>query len=364
MIRVLIVDDSSFLRRQLPRLLEMDSDIKVVGAAANGAEAVQLVKALRPDVVTMDIVMPVMDGLTALKHIMRDSPVPVVMVSSITREGANETIEALSLGAVDFTTKPSSTLELESQLGELVEKIKQAYANKIKLAATVDVTRDKFRALVADLSRLQANTTPKRPRGTAPFTTGRRQVVAIATSTGGPAALQLLLARLPADLAAGVLIVQHIAPGFTRPLAERLNSISPLTVREAVDGEPIRQGYALLAPAGSHLTVSREPGRMLVRLSLDPAEALHRPSADVLFKSLAQVCPKEACGVILTGMGDDGARGLRALFEAGGDTLAQDEFTSLIYGMPKRAVEMGGVRLSLPLDQIADEVVKVVNRLT
>lgn len=361
MIRVLIVDDSAFLRRQLPRLLEMDSEIKVIGAAANGAEAVQLVKALRPDVVTMDVVMPVMDGLTALKHIMRDSPVPVVMVSSLTREGATETLEALSLGAVDFTTKPSSALEIEHKLDELVEKIKHAYANKIKLAATVDVTRDKFRALVSDLSRLQASVTPKRPRGTAPFTAGRRQVVAIAASTGGPAALQLLLSRLPADLAAGVLIVQHIAAGFTRPLAERLNNISPLTVREATDGEPVRQGYALLAPAGSHLTVGREPGRMLVRLSPEPANTLHRPSADVLFQSLARVCPNEACGVILTGMGDDGARGLRTLFEAGGDTLAQDEITSLIYGMPKRAVELGGVRLSLPLDQLADEVVKVVN---
>lgn len=361
MIRVLIVDDSSFLRRQLPRLLELDSEIKVVGAAANGAEAVQLVRTLRPDVVTMDVVMPVMDGLTALKHIMRDTPTPVVMVSSVTREGATETLEALSLGAVDFTTKPASPIEIESKVDELVDKIKQAYANKIKIAATVDVTRDKFRALVADLSRLQASAAPKRPRGTAPFMAGRRQVVAVAASTGGPAALQLLLARLPADLPAGVLIVQHIAAGFTRPLAERLNSISPLTVREAADGEPVRQGYALLAPAGSHLTVHREPGRMLVRLSPEPAESLHRPSADVLFNSLARLCPNETCGVILTGMGDDGARGLRALHDAGGDTLAQDEATSLIYGMPKRAVELGGVRLSLPLDRLADEVVKVVN---
>ena len=357
-IRVLVVDDSLFLRRNLPRILETDPDIEVVGTAADGAEALQQVKALRPDVVTLDILMPVMDGLTALRHIMREAPTPVVMVSSVTRQGAQETLEALALGAIDFVTKPSGpvSLDIEKVRSELVEKIRTAYSAKIKIAATVDVTRDKFRAIVEELSRGRppAVATP----ALRPGAPGGRRLVAIAASTGGPAALQLVLGRLPADFNAGVVIVQHIAAGFTRPLAERLDGLSQITVREAEDGALITPGVALISPANVHLTVGRTSRGLVARLSPEPADSLHRPSADVLFCSIAGCCASETCAVILTGMGDDGALGMRSICEGGGWTVAQDEATSVIYGMPRRAVELGSVNVSLPLDRIADEIVR------
>jgi len=357
-IRVLVVDDSAFLRRNLPRILESDPTIKVVGTAANGAEAIQKVKELRPDVVTLDVLMPVMDGLTALKHIMRETPTPVVMISSVTRQGAQETLEALSLGAIDFVAKPSGpvSLDIEKVRGELVGKIKAAYTTKIKVAASVDVTRNKFRAIVEELSK--GRTQPvvtARPEAGAP---GGKRLVAIAASTGGPAALQLLLGRLPKDLNAGIVIVQHIAAGFTRPLAERLNSLSQITVREAEDSAPITPGVALISPAQVHITIARRGNGLVARLSPEPADTLHRPSADVLFRSIAGCCASETCAVILTGMGDDGALGMRSIHEGGGWTIAQDEATSVIYGMPRKAVELGGVGVSLPLDQIPTEIAR------
>jgi two-component system chemotaxis response regulator CheB len=359
-IRVLVVDDSAFLRRTLPRILESDPEIEVIGTAADGAEGLQKVKELRPDVVTLDVLMPVMDGLTALKHIMREAPTPVVMVSSVTYENAAETLEALALGAVEIVAKPSGTisLDIDKASAELIEKVKIAYAATIKMAANVDVTRAKFRSILDELAQGQPKPSAALPRrGTG--LEANKHLVALAASTGGPAALQLLLPRLPATLKAGVVIVQHIAEGFTRPLAERLSSLSQITVREAKDGAPITPGVALLSPANVHMTVSRVHNGLIVHLSPEPAQALYKPSADVLFRSVADCCAAQTCAVILTGMGNDGALGMRDVREQGGWTIAQDEATSVIYGMPDQAVKAGGVCVSLPLDEIADEIIRV-----
>jgi two-component system chemotaxis response regulator CheB len=365
-IRVLVVDDSVFLCRNLPRILESDPGIEVVGTAGNGAEGLQKVKDLRPDVVILDLIMPVMDGLTALEHIMREAPTPVVILSATTREGARETMEALSMGAVDFVTKPSGpvSLDIHTVRAELVGKVKAAYASKVG-ATDAGATRDRFQAIIERLSQERPAPAGGRPGG--PGKAGGKRLVAIAASTGGPLALQRVLSRLPGDLDAGVLIVLHISPGFTRPLADRLNGLTPLTVREAEDGMPIAPGVALVSPTGVHLTVERSlsgPGRgtdadLVARLSPEPADALHRPSADVLFQSIARCCPTETCAAILTGMGNDGALGLRAIRQGGGYTIAQDEATSVVYGMPRRAVEVGGVDVSLPIEQIAGEIARV-----
>jgi two-component system chemotaxis response regulator CheB len=374
-IRVLVVDDSLFLRRNLPRILETDPEIEVVGTAENGAEGLQKVKDLRPDVVTLDLMMPVMDGLTALKHIMREAPTPVVIVSATSREGARVTLEALALGAVDFVTKPSGpvSLDIHTVRAELVEKIRTAYASKIKTAAGVDVTRDRFRTIVKELSHERPKLVTA-PLGEPGVVGGGKRLIAIAASTGGPMALQHLLTRLPADLNAGLVIVLHIASGFSRPLADRLNDLSQITVREAKDRAPITPGVALISPAGMHLTVVRPSttlrrgsgqgsghrtnAGLVARLRSEPSNMLHRPSANVLFHSIANCCAAETCAVILTGMGDDGALGLRAIHEGGGYTVAQDEATSVVYGMPRKAVELGGVDISLPLDRIAAEIVR------
>ncbi len=360
-IRVVIIDDSSFLRRNLPRILETDPEIQVVGAAANGDEGVRLVKELRPDVVTLDVMMPVMDGLTALRHIMRDAPTPVVMVSSATREGTQVALDALALGAVDFVAKPSGpiSLDIEKVNQELIEKVKAAHTSKLRILTTMDATREKFRALAEQLAQGKSGPAPQPPRSSPAAVRQRKRLIAIASSTGGPAALQLLLPLLPAKLNAGLVIVQHIAPGFTRPLAERLDALTQITVKEAENDALITPGVALIAPADSHLTVAQTPQGLAVKLAAQAANSIYRPSANVLFSSIAATCAAETCAVILTGMGDDGAVGMREIYERGGHTIAQDENSSLIYGMPRRAVEMGGVAASLPLEKIANEIVKV-----
>ncbi|MBA3531318.1 MAG: chemotaxis response regulator protein-glutamate methylesterase [Ardenticatenales bacterium] len=354
-IRVLVVDDSSFLRRYLPRLLERDPEIQVIGTASDGVECLQKIKELKPDVVTLDIVMPVMDGLEALKRLMANSPTPVVMLSSKTYEGAQHTLEALSLGAVDFVTKPSgpTSLDIDKVGLELIEKVKTAASSNLKNAmAALDVPRDKFHSIIETL-------TPTIPVSARPISPLRKRLVAIATSTGGPNALQAILPMLPETLKAAIVIVQHIAPGFTAPLVGRLNSMSEITVREAQDGLKLTPGMALLSPAELHLTIEREGHELVVRLKPEPSDTLHRPSADVLFRSIARCCAAESCAVILTGMGDDGAMGMRSIRDGGGYTIAQDEATSLVYGMPRQAVLAGGVVTSLPLDRIAMEIARI-----
>lgn len=358
-IRVLVVDDSSFLRKNLPKILESDPDIKVIGTAANGEDGLRLARELRPDVITLDIFMPLMDGLTALKQLMREQPTPVVMLSATTHEGAQNTLLALALGAVDFVGKPSGpiSLDIESISRSLIQKVKAANSSQLKVVASVEATREKFRDLVEQLSQQTKGRPVTRPL--TPSGVRGKRLVAIAASTGGPVALQTILPRLPSDLKAGVVIVQHIAAGFSKPLAERLNSLSNIAVREAEDGALVEPGVALISPGDKHMRVERHRDQLTVRLGLEPANAVYRPSANVLFSSVAAACGPEACAIVLTGMGDDGALGLKEIREAGGYTVAQDEDSSLIYGMPRRAVELGAAMAVRSLEQMATEIAKV-----
>jgi len=357
-IRVLVVDDSPFLRRYLPPILEADRDIKVVGTAANGLEAIEMVKRLRPDVVTLDVNMPLMDGLTALRRIMQEAPTPVLMLSSLTSEGAEVTMEALSLGAVDYITKPVD-ITFAVARKDLLQKVKTAFAAKVKTVAGVNVAAEKFKRLISDLSRETAAWPGKPPAG--PWTSPK-ELVAIGASTGGPMALQLVLRNLPPAIPVGLVIVQHIAEGFSKALADRLNAISPLEVRLSQGQELVRPGLGLVAPAGKHLTVTRMNGKLYTALSDAPAASLHRPSVDVLFSSVAQTCGAKACAVIMTGMGNDGARGIKEVRDRGGATIAQDEATSVIFGMPKAAINGGGIDIVAPLEKIPGEIMQVLYR--
>ena len=353
-IRVLVVDDSPFLRRNLPLILESANDITVIGTAANGAEAVEMTKRLRPDVITLDVVMPVMDGIAALRQIMLETPTRVVMLSSMTYEGARQTIEALSLGAVDFITKPSGAVSLN------IANIRQTIIDKVRSAATARLTGNAGRPLKAASEPQTADEYHTQKTPTAVKRNVNKELVAIAASTGGPAALQEVLRNLPSDFSAGLVIVQHISEGFTEALAERLDGISPLKIKVSGDNEEIRPGCGLIAPYGTHLEVRRRNGRLYAVLSGEPADSLHRPSADILFSSVAKVCGASACAVIMTGMGSDGALGIKEIRDQGGVTIAQDEATSTIFGMPQVAIKNGGIGIVAPLERIAWEIVRAL----
>ncbi len=360
-IRVLVVDDSSFLRRNLPLLLESDPEIKVIGTAEDGSRAIEMARELHPDVITLDVIMPVMDGLSALRVIMKEIPTPVVMVSSVTYEGARQAVESLSLGAVDCVVKPSGAISLDIAKikKELVEKVKTAHAARAKIrAGHGSAAAEKFRKIQTDLSAGPSGIHPV----PAPNRGKRRnsEIIAIAASTGGPAALQVLLAGLPGNLPAGVVLVQHISEGFAAPLAERLNGISPLEVRICSDYEPVLPGRVLVAPAGRHMAVKRVDGRLFCTLRSEPGGLVHVPSADVLFESVARVCGHRACAVILTGMGNDGAGGIKEIRNKGGVTIAQDEATSIIFGMPRAAIAQGAIDFVVPLEEIADRILEAV----
>jgi two-component system chemotaxis response regulator CheB len=344
-IRVLVVDDSAFVRRALVRMLDASPDIEVVGMAVDGKDGIDKVKELQPDVVTLDIKMPRLGGLEALKQIMEESPVPVLLLSSLTTEAADVTLRGLELGAMDFVDK--SSVQGNMNLLNLAEEL------KAKIRALASVPRGRLRSM------MRPTPGERLPLGHAPMPS-HTEVVAIGTSTGGPSALQAIIPRLPEGLGTAILIVQHMPAGFTRSLAERLNSRSVLPVREAADGELILPGHVLVAPAGKHMKVRRKGPGLRVWLDDEPRQTLHRPSIDVMMQSVAQICPGTSLGVLLTGMGSDGVEGLRAIKDAGGKTLAESPETCVIYGMPKAAVEAGVVGRSVPLTKMADEIVSAV----
>ena len=344
MIRVLVVDDSAFVRQALTRMLASDPGIEVVGSATDGASAVEKTRALRPDVVTLDVKMPRVDGLEALRRIMAECPTPVLLLSSHTTEGADVTLRGLELGALDFVDKTS--VQGHMNLLALAEEL------RAKVRALAGVSKERVAAL-------QPRPWPDRPARKRAGK-GGAEVVVIGTSTGGPPALQAIIPRLPESLASPVLVVQHMPAGFTRSLAERLDARSSLRVREAEDGERLGAGSVLVAPAGRHMKVRRRGGEARVWLDDEPRAALHRPSIDVLMSSVARVFGAHALGIVLTGMGSDGVAGLRAIREAGGRTLAESEETSVIYGMPKAAVDAGVVDESVPLGRMADEILAAV----
>ena len=345
MIRVLVVDDSAFVRQALTRMLASVPDIDVVGTAADGQEGVQKVLDLRPDVVTLDVKMPRLDGLEALRQIMARCPTPVLLLSSLTTEAGDVTLRGLELGAMDFIDK--STVQGNMNLLNLADEL----VAKVRALASVPRAR-----LVQAVPPLPA-APPQRGRAR----TGRAEVVVIGTSTGGPPALQQIIPRLPVELAASILIVQHMPVGFTRSLAERLDQRSLLPVREAEDGEPLAPGLVLVAPAGRHMKVRRRSGQPArVWLDDEPKAALHRPSVDVLMAAVAKTYGAQVLGIVLTGMGADGVEGLRAIRDAGGRTLAESEESCVIYGMPKAALEAGVAERAVPLARMADEILAAV----
>ena len=345
MIRVLVVDDSAFVRQALMRMLASDPGIEVIGTASDGEEGYAKACALRPDVITLDVRMPRVDGIEALRRIMRDCPTPVLLLSSHTSEGADVTLRGLEIGAMDFVDKTS--VQGQMNLLELAEEL------KAKVRALAGVSRGRVATLLP-------RPYPRKPAPVRVPGPTRAEVVVIGTSTGGPPALQAIIPRLPENFPSAVLVVQHMPVGFTRSLAQRLDSRSVLNVREAEDGEPVAAGSVLVAPAGRHMKVRRSGGETRVWLDDEPRSALHRPSIDVLMASVASVYGSRVLGVILTGMGSDGVEGLRAIREAGGFAVAESEETCVIYGMPKAAADAGVVDEVVPLDRIADEILAAI----
>ncbi len=341
-ITVLVVDDSAFMRFAITQQLNEDPELQVIGAASDGREALRLIPVLQPDVVTLDVEMPRLDGLSTLRELMKTAPRPVIMFSSLTKEGAAETIQALMLGAVDFIPKPANRLDIRAAMSEMSAKIKTAARARVKpvLARVTPVVAQTDKAVHS-----YQKTTP---------------LILIGASTGGPGALNEIIPALPANLPSPVVIVQHMPAGFTRSLAERLNSLSPLKVKEAEPGDPLLVGQALLAPGGFHMTFDEHE-----RVELNQKPAVHgvRPAVDVTLNSLLQRFGKHLLAVILTGMGSDGTLGATLLHNAGGRVIAEHESTCVVWGMPRSVVEAGAADVIVPRPQIARAIEKAVREM-
>ena len=340
-IRVLVVDDSAVMRRLVASTLEKDSEIEVVATAIDGDFALSKIEQLKPDVITLDVDMPRMDGMLALRHIVSRYGVPVIMLSSLTSKGAECTMRALSLGAVDFICKPKSLLQVDSMAEELILKVKGAARNKI---------------VAPGASRLAG-----RRKGRVAFHNSAK-VVAIGASSGGPHALRFLLSRIPVDLDSGIVIVQHMPESFTEMLARWLDEICSLEVKEACDGDAIGSGRVLIAPSGVHMTVKRTSLGGKVVLERSSVVNGHMPSVDVLFNSVAKEYGAYCYGVLMTGMGSDGAQGLGEVKQAGGYTIAQDGESCSVFGMPRVAIEKGYVCKVVKLSDLADHLISVVGQ--
>ncbi len=333
-VRVLVVDDSAFMRKAISSMLEKDPMIEVVGTAKDGKEGLEKIKELDPDVVTLDIEMPVMDGLTALRHIMMECPKPVLMVSSLTREGAEATLKALELGAVDYIPKQLSKVSLE------IVKIEKELQEKVKLIAKKKklprITRRKVVEKHVEVGQFKGKVQ-------------KRDIVGIGVSTGGPMAVQQVLTKLDKNFPAPILIAQHMPEAFTGPFAKRLDEICKISVKEAENGEVVRPGVAYIARGGHHLRLVQKVSRIELEVSKEPTNALYKPSANELMRSIALGVGKRALGVILTGMGNDGLEGIKVLKQKGGRALAQSEKTCVVYGMPRAIVDAN----------LADEIVDI-----
>lgn len=342
-INVLVVDDSAFARTVITNKLQSDPNIRVVAGARDGIEALKLVESLRPDVITLDVTMPRMDGLAALERIMTDHPTPVVMLSALTGPQTHATIKALEIGAVDFFLKAS----LSSPAG--TDQAGMGLTEKVKIAARVPTKRIKARRLNKDIQPPdKKRVAVRRPR--------MNHVMIIGTSTGGPRALGELIPALPRDLPAGFLVVQHMPPGFTRSLAERLNQISQLEVKEAQSGDVVKPEQVLIAPGGHHMKVTRDG---TIALDDGPLVCGVRPSVDVTVASAVSVYGSATLGVVLTGMGNDGSQGAALIKSAGGMVAVEAESTCAVYGMPKSVAEAGNADKVLPLPQMAKEIIRM-----
>jgi two-component system, chemotaxis family, protein-glutamate methylesterase/glutaminase len=342
MIRVLVVDDSALMRKLIPQLLERDNSIHVVGTAMDGAFALKKIEELKPDAITLDLEMPRMDGIETLRQIMRQQQVPVVVVSAHTHEGASTTFKALHMGAFDFVAKP------ENVLAEGMSEIATELIAKIKAA----VNSPFLRRSVLSAGRL-SQPKPKRPNVLGPAS----KIVAIGISTGGPNALEYMLSHLPADFPAAILVVQHMPAGFTETFARRLNDSCAMDVKEAQSGDLLSAGRVLICPGDRHMRVRRMPLGDVVVLSDDDKVNGHRPSVDVLFRSVAPEFGADAVGLLMTGMGEDGAEGLGVMKASGALTLAQDEASSIVFGMPRAAIERGYANRVVSLEALANTLI-------
>ncbi|WP_140721565.1 protein-glutamate methylesterase/protein-glutamine glutaminase [Pseudomonas sp. Hp2] len=348
-VRVLIVDDSAVVRQLLTEILSRDPGIEVVGSATDPYVAREKIKRFAPDVLTLDIEMPRMDGLAFLENLMRLRPTPVVMISSLTERGADATLQALALGAVDFVSKPKLDVArgLEDYAAEIVAKVKNAAKARVRAIARPPLVRPVPEAPVPGAARSMRFRTTER-------------LIAIGASAGGTEALRIVLEGMPAD-APAVVLTQHLPASFSTAFAERLDRHSAMSVREAADGEAILPGHAYLPPGGKHLRVVRDGARWRARIDDGVPVNRHKPAVDVLFQSVAANAGPNAVGAILTGMGDDGARGLLKMREAGASTLVQDEASSVVWGMPGAAFKLGAAQEVVPLERVAERLVALAN---
>lgn len=352
-IRVLIVDDSAIVRQSMESLLNSDKNIQVIGTAADPYYAAEKIKKELPDVITLDVEMPRMDGITFLQKIMSQHPIPVVICSSLSGRGSETALKAIEYGAVEIIHKPKVGTK------EFFKESRITICDIIKAAAQVNVKR---------VTKIEPKKISKKLTADAmlPKATSRamiqstEKVIVVGASTGGTEALKTFLEVLPAN-APGIVIVQHMPENFTKAFANRLNSICHMTVREAKDNDSVLRGFALIAPGNKHVLLKRSGARYYVEVKDGPLVSRHRPSVDVLFRSASRYAGKNACGVIMTGMGDDGAKGMLEMKEAGAHTIAQDELSCVVFGMPKEAINLGGVNQILPLETIASTVLKVTN---
>lgn len=348
-IKVLIVDDSALVRQTLSSILSGDPQIEVIGMAQDPVVAVQKIAEQLPDVITLDIEMPRMDGITFLKKLMSQHPIPVVICSSLAESGSETALKALEYGAVDIITKPKMGTKqfIEESRIRICDSIKAAAAARIRPQREIKEVAPKY----------SADVIMEAPNRTAMIMTTEK-VIMIGASTGGTEALSTLLQMLPED-APGVVVVQHMPENFTAAFARRLDSICRVTVKEATDNDSVVRGHVLIAPGNRHTLLKRSGARYYVEVKDGPLVTRHRPSVDVLFRSAARYAGKNAVGVILTGMGDDGAKGMKEMRDAGARTVAQDEATCVVFGMPNEAIKHGGVDKVLPLERIAAEVLRL-----
>ena len=345
MINVLVVDDSSLMRRLVSEMLDSAPDIRVVGTARDGREAVKKTEKLRPDVVTMDVEMPKMDGLTALCCIMARTPVPVVMLTAMGKVEADLAVKSFEYGAVEFVSKPSKTISLD------IEEVKNELVSKVRAAATVNVKKMNFR--VEEVGLVEKLLTPPKTD---------KKVLIIGASTGGPQALSEIVPKLHRTFPLAVLIVQHLPLGFTKSFSERLSWQTSIALKEAEEGDVLKPGQAFVAPAGYYtlVKIGRLKLKKLKKLKKRPKGNSARPSIDVAMKSAAEAYGGRVIGVLLSGMGKDGAEGMKAIKERGGKTIVQDELTSVIFGMPRAAIELGAVDTVARLSDIVEEIIRVL----
>lgn len=352
-IGVLIVDDSTLARRFASDVIKKDPLMRVVGTASNGVSAIVKNNELNPDVIILDIEMPVLDGLSCLKTIMETNPKPVIMMSSLTHNGAEETFKSLELGAVDFIAKPSSTILPADVAEALIEKIKNAAKVKVKRREKTDDNHP-IHDTLPWVNFKEFQPLPDKPANL---------FVAIGISTGGPAALKKVFREFPENFAGAVLVVQHMPKGFTKEFAKYLDKNSKLTIKEAEAGDIPAVGCAYIAQGDLHLMLQRDTNGYLLQTSDHDRVSGHRPSIDVLFNSVAKAAAPNALAVLMTGMGRDGADGLSNIYKSGGYTMAQDEYSSTIYGMNRVAIEMGVVKEIVPLDKITKKIVEYIHSL-